>query len=182
MDQQVKLCVIGQGYVGLPLAVEFGKLYPTIGFDIKEDRIRELQSGIDSTLECSKEELAESTQLSFSTKLEDIAEANVYIVTVPTPIDDYKTPNLTPLIKASEMLGKVVKQGDYVIYESTVYPGATEEDCIPLIEARSGLKLNEDFFAGYSPERINPGDKEHRVTNILKVTSGSTPEAAEYID
>ena len=182
MDKQITLCVIGQGYVGLPLAVEFGKKYPTIGFDIKEDRINELNSGIDSTLECSKEEFAESTHLSFSTKLEDIAKANIYIVTVPTPIDDYKTPNLTPLIKASEMLGKVVKKGDYVIYESTVYPGATEEDCIPLIEKGSGLKLNEDFFAGYSPERINPGDKEHRVTNILKVTSGSTPEAATYID
>lgn len=182
MDKQITLCVIGQGYVGLPLAVEFGKKYPTIGFDIKEDRIKELSSGVDSTLECSKEELAESTHLSFSTKLEDIAKANVYIVTVPTPIDDYKTPNLTPLIKASEMLGKVVKKGDYVIYESTVYPGATEEDCIPLIEKGSGLKLNQDFFAGYSPERINPGDKEHRVTNILKVTSGSTPEAATYID
>ena len=182
MDQQTKICVIGQGYVGLPLAVEFGKKYPTIGFDIKQDRIRELQQGIDSTLECSKEELAEATQLSFSTELADIESANVYIVTVPTPIDKYKTPNLTPLIKASEMLGKVVKKGDYVIYESTVYPGATEEDCIPLIEQGSGLTLNRDFFAGYSPERINPGDKEHRVTNILKVTSGSTPEAADFID
>lgn len=182
MEQQTKICVIGQGYVGLPLAVEFGKKYSTIGFDINEGRIQELNKGIDSTLECSTEELAEATQLSFSTELNDIADANVYIVTVPTPIDDYKTPNLTPLIKASEMLGKVVKQGDYVIYESTVYPGATEEDCIPLIEQGSGLTLNDGFFAGYSPERINPGDKEHRVTNILKVTSGSTPEAAEFID
>jgi len=182
MEQQTKICVIGQGYVGLPLAVEFGKKYPTIGFDIKEDRIEELNKGIDSTLECSAEELAEAKLISFTTQLQDIADANVYIVTVPTPIDDYKTPNLTPLIKASEMLGKVVKQGDYVIYESTVYPGATEEDCIPLIEQGSGLTLNKDFFAGYSPERINPGDKEHRVTNILKVTSGSTPEAADFID
>ncbi len=182
MDTPSKICIIGQGYVGLPLAVEFGKLYPTIGFDIKEDRIQELKEGIDSTLECSSEELAESRQLQFSSSLDDIRDANVYIVTVPTPIDQYKTPNLTPLIKASEMLGKVVKQGDYVIYESTVYPGATEDDCIPLIEKHSGLKLNQDFFAGYSPERINPGDKEHRVTNILKVTSGSTPEAAEFID
>ncbi len=182
MDQQTKICVIGQGYVGLPLAVEFGKHYSTVGFDIKQDRIEELKKGFDSTLECSKEELAESSHLSFSTELADIEGANVYIVTVPTPIDKYKTPNLTPLIKASEMLGKVVKKGDYVIYESTVYPGATEEDCIPLIEKGSGLTLNKDFFAGYSPERINPGDKEHRVTNILKVTSGSTPEAAEFID
>ena len=182
MDQQTKICVIGQGYVGLPLAVEFGKKFSTTGFDIKEDRISELQNGIDSTLECSKEELAEARHLNFTCRLEDIADANVYIVTVPTPIDAYKTPNLTPLIKASEMLGKVVKRGDYVIYESTVYPGATEEDCIPLIEKGSGLGLNKDFFAGYSPERINPGDKEHRVTNILKVTSGSNPEAAEFID
>ena len=182
MDRQPTICVVGQGYVGLPLAVEFGKQYPTIGFDIKQARIRELQDGKDSTLECSTEELAEATQLSFTDQVEDIRDANVYIVTVPTPIDRYKTPNLTPLIKASEMLGKVVKKGDYVIYESTVYPGATEEDCIPLIEQTSGLKLNVDFFAGYSPERINPGDKEHRVTNILTVTSGSTPEAADYID
>ena len=182
MDVMTTICIIGQGYVGLPLSVEFGKHYPTIGFDIKEERIRELQAGHDSTLECSPEELAESKQLSFTTNLEDIRAATVYIVTVPTPIDKYNTPNLTPLIKASEMLGKVVKKGDYVIYESTVYPGATEDDCIPLIEQGSGLKLNQDFFAGYSPERINPGDKEHRVTNILKVTSGSTPEAADFID
>lgn len=182
MKNNTRICVIGQGYVGLPLAVEFGKHYPTIGFDIKKERISELQKGIDSTLECSSEELAESTHISFSHELSEIEQANVYIVTVPTPIDKYKTPDLTPLIKASEMLGKIIKKGDYVIYESTVYPGATEEDCIPLIEKNSGLKLNVDFFAGYSPERINPGDKEHRVTNILKVTSGSTPEAATFID
>lgn len=182
MDSNPHICIIGQGYVGLPLAVEFGKKYPTIGFDIKETRIAELQAGTDSTLECSKEELASAEQLSFTTHLEDIARANVYIVTVPTPIDKYNTPNLAPLIGASEMLGKVVSKGDYVIYESTVYPGATEDDCIPLIEKHSGLKLNQDFYAGYSPERINPGDKEHRVTNILKVTSGSTPEAADFID
>lgn len=182
MIPNTHICIIGQGYVGLPLAVEFGKVYPTIGFDIKEDRIKELQSGVDSTLECSTEELAESTYLSFTTEIDAIREANVYIVTVPTPIDKYNTPNLTPLIKASEMLGKVVSKGDYVIYESTVYPGATEDDCIPLVEQHSGLKLNQDFYAGYSPERINPGDKEHRVTNILKVTSGSTPEAADFID
>lgn len=182
MDSNPHICIIGQGYVGLPLAVEFGKKYPTIGFDIKKTRIAELQAGTDSTLECSKEELASAEQLSFTTHLEDIARANVYIVTVPTPIDKYNTPNLAPLIGASEMLGKVVSKGDYVIYESTVYPGATEDDCIPLIEKHSGLKLNQDFYAGYSPERINPGDKEHRVTNILKVTSGSTPEAADFID
>lgn len=182
MESATHICVIGQGYVGLPLAVEFGKKYPTIGFDIKKERIEELQAGNDSTLECSEEELAESKFLSFSTDLNEIAKANVYIVTVPTPIDQYNTPNLTPLIKASEMIGKVINKGDYVIYESTVYPGATEDDCIPLIEKHSGLTLNKDFFAGYSPERINPGDKEHRVTNILKVTSGSTPEAATVID
>ena len=182
MENTPRICVIGQGYVGLPLAVEFGKHYPTIGFDIKQDRINQLKQGVDSTLECSSEELAESKHISFSFTLSEIEDCNVYIVTVPTPIDKYKTPDLTPLFKASEMIGKIIKQGDYVIYESTVYPGATEEDCIPLIEKHSGLKLNEDFFAGYSPERINPGDKEHRVTNILKVTSGSTPEAATYID
>ena len=182
MKSEIKICIIGQGYVGLPLAVEFGKHYETTGFDIKKDRIEELQKGIDSTLECSAEELAESTQLSFTAQISDIESANVYIVTVPTPIDKYKTPNLTPLIKASEMLGDVIQQGDYIIYESTVYPGATEEDCLPLVEKVSGLSLNKDFFAGYSPERINPGDKEHRVTNILKVTSGSTPEAATFID
>ena len=182
MKTDIRICIIGQGYVGLPLAVEYGKLYPTIGFDIKEARIRELQSGIDSTLECTSEELAEATHLSFSTQLDDIRSANVYIVTVPTPVDEFNRPDLTPLIKASEMLGKVISKGDYVIYESTVYPGATEEDCLPLIEKGSGLKLNQDFFAGYSPERINPGDKTHRVTNILKITSGSTPEAAEFVD
>lgn len=182
MENTPSICVIGQGYVGLPLAVEFGKHYPTIGFDIKQDRINDLKRGIDTTLECSSEELANSKHLSFSHTLSEIENCNVYIVTVPTPIDKYKTPDLTPLIKASEMIGKIIKKGDYVIYESTVYPGATEEDCIPLVEKHSGLTLNVDFFAGYSPERINPGDKEHRVTNILKVTSGSTPEAATYVD
>lgn len=182
MESATHICVIGQGYVGLPLAVEFGKKYPTIGFDIKEERIAELQAGKDSTLECSEAELAESKLLSFSNDLNEVAKANVYIVTVPTPIDQYNTPDLTPLIKASEMIGKVINQGNYVIYESTVYPGATEDDCIPLVEKNSGMTLNKDFYAGYSPERINPGDKEHRVTNILKVTSGSTPEAATYID
>jgi UDP-N-acetyl-D-galactosamine dehydrogenase len=173
---------VGQGYVGLPLAVEFGKTYTTIGFDINHQRIIDLQSGNDSTLECSPEELSEASKLSFTYELSEIATCNIFIVTVPTPIDQYKTPDLSPLIGASKMLGTVVKKGDYVIFESTVYPGATEDDCIPLIEKGSGLILNKDFYAGYSPERINPGDKEHRVTNILKVTSGSTPEAATYID
>lgn len=182
MTHTPKICVVGQGYVGLPLAVEFGKTYTTIGFDINHQRIIDLQSGNDSTLECSPEELSEASKLSFTYELSEIAACNIFIVTVPTPIDQYKTPDLSPLIGASKMLGTVVKKGDYVIFESTVYPGATEDDCIPLIEKGSGLILNKDFYAGYSPERINPGDKEHRVTNILKVTSGSTPEAATYID
>ena len=182
MTDNPKICIVGQGYVGLPLAVEFGKTYTTIGFDINHQRIIDLQSGKDSTLECSPEELSEASKLSFTHELREIAACNIFIVTVPTPIDQYKTPDLSPLISASKMLGKVVKKGDYVIFESTVYPGATEDDCIPLIEKVSGLTLNKDFYAGYSPERINPGDKEHRVTNILKVTSGSTPEAATYID
>lgn len=180
--EHAKVGIIGLGYVGLPLAVEFGKKVPTIGFDIHRARVDELKLGHDSTLECSGYELAEATQLSYTNKLEDIAHCNVYIVTVPTPIDGHKQPDLTPLIKASEALGSIVSKGDVIIYESTVYPGATEEDCIPVVESVSGLKFNEDFFAGYSPERINPGDKEHRVTNILKVTSGSTSEVAEYVD
>ncbi|HDY7502818.1 Vi polysaccharide biosynthesis UDP-N-acetylglucosamine C-6 dehydrogenase TviB [Vibrio vulnificus] len=177
-----KVGIIGLGYVGLPLAVEFGKQRQTIGFDINQARINELSAGHDSTLECSDGELAEATQLVYTTSLDTLRECNVFIVTVPTPIDEHKQPDLTPLIKASETLGKVIKQGDVIIYESTVYPGATEEDCIPVVELVSGLKFNQDFFAGYSPERINPGDKEHRVTNILKVTSGSTPEVAEFVD
>lgn len=178
----VHLAIIGLGYVGLPLAVEFSKKYPVIGFDINKERIDELANGNDFTLEVSKEELAEAKFLTFSYNKNDLKKANIFIVTVPTPIDAYKQPDLTPLIKASEMLGRVVKRGDIIIYESTVYPGATEEDCIPVVESVSGLKFNHDFFAGYSPERINPGDKEHRVTNILKVTSGSTPEVAEFVD
>ena len=178
----VKLAVIGLGYVGLPLAVEFGKKYQTLGFDINQARIQELKSGTDSTLEVSDKELAETTALSYSSNVEDLKTANVYIVTVPTPIDEHKQPDLTPLIKASEMLGKVINAGDIIIYESTVYPGATEEACIPVVERVSGLVYNQDFYAGYSPERINPGDKEHRVTNILKVTSGSTPEIATLVD
>jgi UDP-N-acetyl-D-galactosamine dehydrogenase len=179
---EVKLAILGLGYVGLPLAVEFGKKYPTLGFDINKARISELQSGTDSTLEVSDEELAETKALTYSCTVDDLKACNVYIVTVPTPIDEHKQPDLTPLIKASEMLGTVINIGDVVIYESTVYPGATEESCIPVVEKFSGLKYNKDFFAGYSPERINPGDKEHRVINILKVTSGSTPEIAEFVD
>jgi len=176
------IAIIGLGYVGLPLAVEFGKKYQTLGFDINQSRITELKNGTDSTLEISDAELAEITNLSFSNNIEDLKSANIYIVTVPTPIDEHKQPDLTPLIKASEMLGKVVSENDIIIYESTVYPGATEETCIPVVEKVSGLTFNKDFYAGYSPERINPGDKEHRVTNILKVTSGSTPEIAEIVD
>ena len=182
MNSNPTIAVIGLGYVGLPLAVEFGKHYKTIGFDINQNRIAELRQGIDGTLEVEKEELLSSSKLTFSSNVNDLNDANVYIVTVPTPVDDHKRPDLTPLIRASNMLGKVVSKGDVVVYESTVYPGATEEDCIPLIEKESGLRYNVDFFAGYSPERINPGDKEHRLTTIKKITSGSTPEIAEFVD
>ena len=178
----IKLAVIGLGYVGLPLAVEFGKQRSVVGFDINAKRVAELQTGQDHTLEVEPEELACAQHLCFSTSLDDLRNCNVFIVTVPTPIDEHKQPDLTPLIKASETIGKVLKHGDVVIYESTVYPGATEEDCVPVLEKHSGLVFNQDFFAGYSPERINPGDKEHRVTTIKKVTSGSTPEAAELVD
>ncbi|KKO46991.1 Vi polysaccharide biosynthesis protein VipA/TviB [Arsukibacterium ikkense] len=179
---EAKLAIIGLGYVGLPLAVEFGKHYQTLGFDINQARVAELQNGSDHTLEVSSEELASASQLQFSHQLDDLKSANIYIVTVPTPIDEHRRPDLTPLIKASETLGKVISPGDIVIYESTVYPGATEEDCIPVIERVSGLQYNIDFYAGYSPERINPGDKEHRVTTIKKVTSGSTPAIAATVD
>ena len=180
--EKASIGVIGLGYVGLPLAVEFGKKYITIGFDINLTRVNDLLSGHDSTLEVSDEELKDVPFMSYSYTVDDLKKCNIYIVTVPTPIDEHKQPDLSPLVKASEMLGKVVNKGDIIIYESTVYPGATEEICIPEVERISGLKFNKDFFAGYSPERINPGDKEHRVTNILKVTSGSTPEIAEIID
>ena len=178
----LKIAIIGLGYVGLPLAVEFGKLLPVVGFDIQQKRIQELQSGQDHTLEVSSEELKQAIHLSYSANLDDLRSCNFFIVTVPTPIDEFKQPDLTPLIKASTSIGKVLKKGDVVVYESTVYPGATEEACIPVLEQVSGLKFNQDFFAGYSPERINPGDKLHRVTNILKVTSGSTPEVADFVD
>ncbi|MCU7957997.1 MAG: Vi polysaccharide biosynthesis UDP-N-acetylglucosamine C-6 dehydrogenase TviB, partial [gamma proteobacterium symbiont of Bathyaustriella thionipta] len=180
--ENTKLAIVGLGYVGLPLAVEFGKKIPVMGFDINQPRVNELISGTDSTLETSDEELKEAVKLQYSCDVNDLKASNVYVVTVPTPIDKFKNPDLSPLISASSMLGKVISKGDVVIYESTVYPGATEEVCIPEIEKVSGLKFNQDFFAGYSPERINPGDKEHRVTNILKVTSGSTPEIADYVD
>ena len=180
--ENVSIAVIGLGYVGLPLAVEFSKKFPVIGFDINQDRVNNLQAGTDSTLEVCEEELAAAIQLQYSCSVEELKSCNVYIVTVPTPIDGHKQPDLTPLVNASEMLGGVISKGDVIVYESTVYPGATEEVCIPVVERVSGLIFNKDFFAGYSPERINPGDKEHRVTNILKVTSGSTEEIAGFVD
>jgi len=199
----IRIGIIGLGYVGLPLAVEFGKKFPTVGLDINQARVDELSSGKDHTLECSPEELASASSLTFSTNLNDLNDCNVYIVTVPTPVDSSNRPDLTPLVKASETVGKVISKGDVVIYESTVYPGATEEDCIPVVERVSGLKFissdspsstdngeqltdnckeTSGFFAGYSPERINPGDKEHRLPTIKKVTSGSTPEITEFVN
>jgi len=177
-----KIAIIGLGYVGLPLAVEFGKKYETIGFDINLSRIEELKKGYDRTCEVDGAELATIPHLSYGSNTEGLKKANIFIVTVPTPIDEFKKPDLTPLIKASLMLGKVIKKGDIVIYESTVYPGCTEEVCVPLLEKESGLVFNADFFCGYSPERINPGDKEHRLPTIKKVTSGSTPEIAKRVD
>jgi UDP-N-acetyl-D-galactosamine dehydrogenase len=174
--------VVGLGYLGVPLAVEFGGRYRTVGFDINSDRVAELRAGKDSSLEVSEEELRATRHLSFTTSADDLRVCNVYVVTVPTPITQSKTPDLAPLISASTLLGKIVGRGDVVIYESTVYPGATEEVCVPLLEAGSGLKMNDDFFVGYSPERINPGDKEHRLRTIKKVTAGSTPEAADFVD
>ncbi|EKU60130.1 Vi polysaccharide biosynthesis UDP-N-acetylglucosamine C-6 dehydrogenase TviB [Acinetobacter courvalinii] len=179
---ELKIAIIGLGYVGLPLAVEFGKKTPVVGFDIHQKRIDELKSGQDHTLEVSPEELSQATNLSYSANLEDLKSCNFFIVTVPTPVDEVNRPDLTPLRKASETLGKVIKKGDIVVYESTVYPGATEEVCIPVLEKISGLKFNQDFFAGYSPERINPGDKVNTLTKIKKITSGSTPEVADKVD
>src|SRR5690606_15341921 len=177
-----RIGIIGLGYVGLPLAVEFGKRFPTVGFDIKPDRIAELRAGRDSTLEVEPEDLALAVHLSYASETEALRDCNVYIVTVPTPIDAAKRPDLGPLEKASETVGRVLKPDDVVIYESTVYPGATEEVCVPILERMSGLVYNRDFFVGYSPERINPGDREHRLVNIVKVTSGSTPETADFVD
>jgi UDP-N-acetyl-D-galactosamine dehydrogenase len=177
-----KIGIIGLGYVGLPLAVEFGKIIDVVGFDINQSRIEELKKGHDRTLEVEMPELKSAARLSFSSDPADLKNVNYFIVTVPTPVDEYKTPDLTPLIKASETVGKVLKKNDVVIYESTVYPGCTEEDCVPVLEKHSGLKFNVDFFCGYSPERINPGDKQHRLPTIKKVTSGSNPEIAEKVD
>jgi UDP-N-acetyl-D-glucosamine/UDP-N-acetyl-D-galactosamine dehydrogenase len=179
---EVKLAIVGLGYVGLPLAAEFGKRRKVVGFDVSAARIAALKAGYDSTLEVSYEELHKATGLIYTTDLADLANCNVYIIAVPTPVDEHKRPDLSPLIKATGTIGQVLKKGDIVVYESTVYPGATEEDCAPVLEAASGLKLNIDFFAGYSPERINPGDKLHRVSTIKKITAGSTPEVAELID
>ena len=180
--RRCRIAVVGLGYVGLPLAVEFGKRYETLGFDVKPERIAQLRAGRDTTLEVTREELKSAAQLSFTTELADLKRCRVFIVTVPTPIDEYKRPDLTPLVRASESVGKVLRRGSIVVYESTVYPGCTEEVCVPILERESGLKFNQDFFAGYSPERINPGDKQHRLTTIRKVTAGSTPEVAEFVD
>ena len=182
MFTNTKIAVIGLGYVGLPLAVEFGKKYPVLGFDINKKRVEELDKGYDRTQEVEPEELKTSSNLTFSTNLDDLKNYNVFIVTVPTPIDNYKKPDLTPLLSASRTIGKILKKNDVVIYESTVYPGCTEEDCVPVLERESGLKFNQDFFCGYSPERINPGDKVNTLTKIKKVTSGSTPEIADFVD
>ena len=180
--KEVKIAIIGQGYVGLPLAIEFGKIYQTIGFDINIDRIDDLIEGVDDTNEATPEQIRSAKHLSFSANIKDIKDFNIYIVTVPTPVDKFKTPDLNPLKAASKMLGKILKKDDTVIYESTVYPGCTEEVCIPLLEQASGLTFNTDFYCGYSPERIVPGDKVNTLTKIKKVTSGSTPEVANFID
>lgn len=182
MTPHKTIAIIGLGYVGLPLAVEFGKHRATLGFDINQTRINELQNGQDHTLECSPEELLSATHLRYSANAADLQAAQIYIVTVPTPVDQANRPDMTPLVKASETVGKVLKTGDIVIYESTVYPGATEEVCVPVLEKFSGLKFNKDFFCGYSPERINPGDKVNTLTTIRKITSGSTPEVADEVD
>ena len=180
--KDLKLSIIGLGYVGLPLAIEFSRKRSIVGFDINQHRIEELESGNDSTLEITQEELTSAKELTYTNKPDDLKSCNCFIVTVPTPIDEYKRPDLTPLIKASETVGKVLKKGDIVIYESTVYPGCTEEICVPILEKKSQLKYNKTFFCGYSPERINPGDKDHTITNIKKITSGSTPNIANLVD
>lgn len=181
-NNEIKVALIGLGYVGFPLAVEFGKKFDTVGFDVKRDRIHALRNGIDETLETSDEDLKAATHLRYSSDLDDLRDRDIFIVTVPTPVDKYNRPDLLPLYKASETVGQVMKKGSIVIYESTVYPGCTEEECVPVLEKFSGLTFNKDFYCGYSPERINPGDKEHTLTKILKITSGSTPEASEIID
>jgi UDP-N-acetyl-D-galactosamine dehydrogenase len=180
--RKCRIAVVGLGYVGLPLAVEFGRRFTTVGFDVKPARIAQLRAGRDVTLEVSRAQFKAARHLAFTSQLQDLKRCDVFIITVPTPIDDYKRPDLTPLVRASESVGKVLRKGALVIYESTVYPGCTEEVCVPILERESGLKFNRDFFAGYSPERINPGDKEHRLTTIRKVTAGSTPAVAEFVD
>ncbi|MBP8754639.1 MAG: nucleotide sugar dehydrogenase, partial [Chitinophagales bacterium] len=182
INDKTTIAIIGLGYVGLPLAVEFGKKYKTIGYDINRKRIEELNEGNDRTMEITKEQLSASTHLTLINDLSPVGECNFFVVTVPTPIDKNNNPDLTPVLSASRMIGKLLKKGDIVVYESTVYPGCTEEECVPVLEKESGLKFNVDFFCGYSPERINPGDKEHTVTKIKKVTSGSTPEIADVVD
>ena len=179
---EIKIGIIGLGYVGLPLAVEFGKKYDTVGFDVKKARLESLRNAVDETLETSTEDLKSAKMLRYSDNLDDLKDRDIFIVTVPTPVDQYNRPDLTPLYRASETVGKAMKPGAIVVYESTVYPGCTEEDCVPVLEKYSSLKFNQDFYCGYSPERINPGDKEHRLTKILKITSGSTPESAEIVD
>ena len=181
-NKEIKIAIIGLGYVGLPLAVEFGRKYDTVGFDVKPERLEALRRGEDTTLETSSEDLKAAIRLKYSGDPADLKDRDIFIVTVPTPVDQYNRPDLTPLYKASETVGKVMKPGAIVVYESTVYPGCTEEECVPVLEKFSGLKFNTDFFCGYSPERINPGDKEHTLTKILKITSGSTPEAADIVD
>ena len=179
---KIEIAVIGLGYVGLPLAVEFGKKRSVVGFDIDKRRIQELNDGIDKTLEISKREIEDSKNLTFTSEVNDLKKCNFFIVTVPTPIDEDNQPDLNPLLKASTLIGSLIKRGDIVVFESTVYPGATEEECVPILEKESSLKFNQDFFVGYSPERINPGDKEHTLTKIIKVTSGSSPESSVLID
>jgi len=181
-NSKPKIAIIGLGYVGLPLAVEFGKKYPVIGFDINADRITALSAGQDDTLQTTSAEIATASLLTFSNQLENIQDCTIYIVTVPTPVDENKQPNLQPLLTASAMIGSVLKKGDLVVYESTVYPGCTEEDCVPVLAKASGLVFNQDFFCGYSPERINPGDKINTLTKIIKVTSGSTAAIADSVD
>ncbi len=181
-SKNIHIGILGLGYVGLPLAVEFGKIIPTLGYDINENRLKELNDGIDQTNELSNQELAASTNLNFSNNANSLKACNVFIITVPTPVDEHKSPDLSQLKRASKIVGRVLKSGDVVIYESTVYPGVTEEVCAPILESESKLTLNSEFYVGYSPERINPGDKNHRLTNIKKVTSGSTPDAADFID
>ena len=181
-DGKIKLALIGLGYVGLPLAVEFGKKFDTVGFDIKEERLDMLRRGVDATLETAREDLAAAHRLKYTSNPDDLRDRDIFIITVPTPVDKYKQPDLLPLYRASETVGKVMRPGAVVIYESTVFPGCTEEECVPVLEKFSGLKFNRDFFCGYSPERINPGDKEHTLTRILKITSGSTREAADIVD